>query len=249
MDDIYQGRISFLNNEKHFGFISIKNNGSYFFTTQTFEQSLLKKQGLIDRVRSFSVGDEVQFKVRPSENKRGKFVAYEIIFLGNDKRQKLIDQFLSGDKMLGYLKKFQDKFFVKHLETYVFVQIIISGWETDLQNIYEGRIDKIVEFRLVDYKKIEKITGVLKDRKFIDEYHQIVDFFTKGTVVEALITGKNADGFFTTTFNGKAPGFIPYYNKMSSIQKETFLSLKIHDIVQTKISHISNNQLKLVLLE
>ena len=91
-DKKYNGNITRIENSKRFGFIETKNDNSYFFFIDRKEQTQMKRQGLIDKRHTFCSGDEVEFQLRPSQRELGKYEAYNLKFIKNERRQKLIEE-------------------------------------------------------------------------------------------------------------------------------------------------------------
>ena len=73
----YCGHISRFYKEKHFGFIETEDNNSYFFFVDIVEQNRLRKAGLLDRHQyvKYNSGDEVEFKLKPSQKDNSKVEA------------------------------------------------------------------------------------------------------------------------------------------------------------------------------
>lgn len=233
----YFGHVSRYDTDRHFGFIETEDN-TYFFFFDKKEQIQLKKSGVIDRIHKFSSGDEVEFQLRPSIKDSSRLEAYNIKFIRNLRRQKLVEEAKEKDILLGYLKQVDnEKLFVKHKTTYVFVPLKISEWETDLEAVYFDRIDKLVEFRLTQTEKLDKLCAVLTDRKFSKEYQMITELMQSEQATEAKITGRNIHGLFATVFNGTLNGFVTLSKEPTPGEQEIFQKLRKGDDALVKLKH------------
>jgi cold shock CspA family protein len=240
---IYIGHITRFDSERHFGFVETENENSYFFFFEKTEQIQLKRQGLINKIHKFCSGDEVEFKLRPSQKDTNKTEAFDLRFIKNERREKLIEEANQSDNLLGYLKLIDnDKFFVKHISTYVFIPIDISDWETDLHETYTNRLDKLVNFKLTQTQKIDKLKAILTDMKFIDEYYELKSAIDNATILTATITGKNSQGLFATILNGHIDGFIPVSTNPDNFELLKFEKLRKGNNTNVKIKHIFNNK-------
>lgn len=247
----YIGHVTRFDNERHFGFIETENEKSYFFFFDKTEQIQLKKQGLVNKIHKFHSGDEVEFKIRPSQKDAIKFEAFDLKFIKNERRENLVTEAIQTDTLLGYLKLIDnEKFFVKHKSTYVFIPLDISEWETDLDEIYYNRIDKLVNFRLTQTQKLDKLKAVLTDAKFSKEFYEIKSSIDNETTIQATITGKNSQGLFATIFDGLIEGFIPISKNPDNIELLRFEKIKKGSIREVKVKYLFNNKrVSLVLTE
>ncbi len=242
------GHITRYDSVKHYGFIETAEKENYFFFNDKTEILRQKKAGNIKTVHKYCSGDEVEFKIKNSLGDKEKVEAYDIVFIRNKRREDLINEALNNSKLFGYLKLIEnEKLFVKHINTYVFIPIEISDWESDLQNVYYDRIDKLVEFNLIQTNKIDKLLAVLTDRKFLSEYKTIIEYYTKGSIIKALITGKNQVGYFAKLYLNNIDAFIQIPKGLTKEDTEYFYRFKKGDMVDAKLKYINTS--KKVLLE
>lgn len=240
---IYNGHITRYDSERHFGFVETENENSYFFFYEKTEQIQLKKQGLINKIHKFCSGDEVEFKIRPSKKETNKIEAFDLRFIKNKRREKLIEEANQSDYLLGYIKLIDnDKLFIKHISTYVFIPLDISDWETDLDEIYTNRVDKLVNFKLTQIQKTDKLKAVLTDVKFSNDYYELKSAIDKETILSATITGKNSQGLFATIQNGQIEGFIPISKSPENIELLKFEKIKKGSNTNVRVKHIFNNK-------
>jgi cold shock CspA family protein len=203
------GHITRFDNQRNFGFIETENNEQYFFFFDKAAIIAQKRAGLIEKVHKYCSGDEVEFKLQPSLKDSTKLQAYDLKFLRNQRRELLIEEAKTNDILLGYLKLIDnEKFFVKHISTYIFIELKISNWETNLQANYYERIDTLVEFKLSQLEKIDRLSATLVDRNFKDEFENISNLRTSQEIIAATVTGQNKSGFFVTILDNTTNAFI-----------------------------------------
>jgi len=196
---IHNGVVSRFDTKKHYGFIECENN-SYFFFIDSDDINAkiiaLKKQGIKANMKTiYNVGDEVNFKLKYLGD---TVEAFDIEYVGNKQRQLLIEEYQEKKVLLGYLKKINDGFFVKHISTYVFLPVEISKYEID--SVYDERINQMVQFQLKNINKIDKIKAVLTDRKYICEWEKIKELFEKQEIVNGIIKHRTKGGFIVDIF-------------------------------------------------
>lgn len=246
LENTLKGTVSRFYPEKMYGFIETESKISYFF----FDDKTIYKTAK-ERYSShhFCSGDEVEFKLKKYEGE--KVIAYDLKFIQNTKLDKIIEEATELNVLKGYLKKIEKEYFIKHLGTYLFIPIKISDWETDLNIVYEERINKLLTFELHDLNKPFKLYGTLTDRIFNPEYTLINELRDNESTTFTTITGKNNNGFFATLFNGSIKCFIRFLNsedeKLSCKDKGDIVEVQVVNVfpenktVYLKIVHRKEN--------
>ena len=120
----------------------------------------------------------------------------------------LINEAKEKTVLFGYLKKIKDKFFVKHISTYIFVPIKFSKYETDFDFVYEERINELVQFQLINTNNIDKLKAVLTDRKYRYDWGQIEKMFENQEVISGHIKQRTKGGFIVGLKEG-IDAFLP----------------------------------------
>lgn len=236
--EVLIGHVTQFNNKRSFGFIESGTDEFFFFIDRS-EKIRLRKSRLIDEIHRFSSGDEVEFKIKPSLQDNTNLIAYDVQFIRNYRRQALIEDANENKVLKGYIKQVgNDGFFVKHINTYVYCPLQISGWEIDFQSVYLDRVEKLVEFRLLETNRIDKVKAELIDQKFCKEYFDIIELKETGKEIEALITGRNSHGYFASILDGAVEGFILF----PAEEKTKFDTLRNGDIAIVTIKVIHNNK-------
>jgi ribosomal protein S1 len=205
---VYNGYVSYYNTNKHFGFIECEDGNSYYFFLDAKDLKRknreLYKMGLSILKKKIYTGDEVNFKLK---NSNDKIEAYDMEFVGNYRRQLLIDEAVEKQTLLGYLKQIEGNFFVKHISTYVFVPLKISVYEIDIDSVYTQRLNQLVKFKLEQKKHIDKLSAILVDRKFSDSWEKVKEAFDTQENIMGYIKRRTNGGMIVDVFGIEA--FLP----------------------------------------
>ncbi|MDR3246368.1 MAG: S1 RNA-binding domain-containing protein [Prevotellaceae bacterium] len=192
---IYHGYVSFFHQNKNFGFIECDDGTSYYFFSDVKE--LIKRSKELRKLKQsklrvkFFENDEVNFKIRTLN---GKIEVYEVEYLGNTKKEQIITESEENHILYGYLKQIEDKFFVKHISTYVFIPLKISEFEIDIDSVYTQRLNQLVQFKLEQVKNIDKLSAILVDRKFNANWIEIKEAFDTQETVTGYVKEKIKKG-------------------------------------------------------
>ncbi len=238
--EFLRGHVTRYEKEKHFGFIETADKQSYFFHRDKAEVIRQKRAGIESGVHVFNPGDEVEFRVRPAEKENGRLEAFDIVFIRNEQQDKLMAEAEQGLPLTGYLKSIKEKLFVKHISTYLLIPVDVSAWETDLDEVYNNRLDSMVTFRLASPGKSGKLTAILEGRKFSAVYDELRVLEDSGESVEGIITGKNEDGYFVSVL-GDVQGFVSAKD-IPAEDKELFFKYSEGDRVMVSVRAIHKNK-------
>jgi cold shock CspA family protein len=234
--------------DKNYGFIESEKGGAFFFKNDRKRQKELKREGKIDKVHNFSSGDEVTFIPAKSPDPALGAFASEVRFVGNTGRIALADESDQKGILQGTLKKMEDeRWFVTHTSTKVFVPLSISNWEIDLDKTYESRVDQLVGFKLTQTHSLDKLSAILSDRKFSPNFQLLRDHYDDQTTLKVTITGKNKHGYFAELSFGDFVGFIKLDKSASRIQADEYNQLQKDQEVWVKLQRLQENQVQLPL--
>lgn len=232
------GRIKNFHEDKNYGFVESESGEAFFFFFDLKEQISLKKSGKIDRIHKFKRGDTVEFKVRQSSRNVEEREAFDLIFRGNEPKERLLKESTEDSVYKGYLKQFNESFFVKHIDSYVFLPVRISEWETNLSSVYHDRQNQLVDFNISQEANFEKRTALLVDRQYCHEYYELCEIKSFFGTIEAKINGRNLSGFFATVLDGKIDAYIPIPQYPTKEEMEVYERIKKNDTVDTVIKKI-----------
>lgn len=215
--------------EKNYGFIETEEGASYFFFHD--RTGLTKKE--VMSLHKFRNGDEVQFKIK--EHAKHGLCCYDVVFVKNSRTDKIIEEAKELNILKGYLKKVEDKYFVKHVSTYCYIPVLISEWEADLDMIYDDRINNLVTFELQNLEKPYKISAILTDRVFKPEFALLTELKSLNQSTFATITGVTPEGYFCYLLHDTIRSFVGFYTS----EHVQLRKLKKGDIVEVRITRIN----------
>jgi len=227
-----QGKITFIHHEKQYATIEYTQNGK----TKTIngnisekEQLRLKAQKIIQKIHHYNVGDEVSFIIALSA--RGdKQIADCMQFLFNNELDNIINKANIENRLVGYLKKVDDDYFVKETSSYILFPLILSPWERKPQTI---KVNEPVFFKLDNLKKTGKHTASMFRSEYIPDFLTAMDYFKKKKIIEATVYNVTPHGIYVDLVGNKIQGKIP-------IEKEEDISaIKPGDKIPIKITYLS----------
>src|SRR5688572_18765321 len=148
---VYKGKISFINYEKEFATIEYLHNNKEKSVNFKTEAASGKKS------HQFRLGDGVNFQLRLSD--RGdRMAAYNVKFTHNTAIDLLIQQAAIENRFSGYLKIVEDKYFVKEWESYILFPLQLSPWEVPP---VETAANEAISFKLENLEKPNTIIAEL----------------------------------------------------------------------------------------
>src|SRR6218665_444684 len=114
----FLGKIAFINHEKKYAEIEYEAAGKQRSIKGMIDMDTQKKQKekkLLKKTHHYMVGDMVSFSITEAPN--GKNVAHNITYLYNNALDNLINKATSENRLKGYLKWVDGKYFVKEIES------------------------------------------------------------------------------------------------------------------------------------
>ncbi len=234
------GKISFINHEKEYATIEYLANGRKKNVNGNIsekEQQKLKAEKIIKKIHQFHVGDEVSFILTQSQ--RGdKMIADCIEFKFNNALDNIINKAAVENRLVGYLKKVEDDYFVKETGSYIFFPLILSPWE---KKPADGNLNEPVFFKLNYTGKPDKATASLYKSIYIPEYLAALKHYNNKTPVDATIYKITQHGIFVNIGGEKLQAKIPIKNKEGDPMPTT--GLKIGDAIKVIITYLSDTKI------
>ena len=193
----FKGTISFINYEKHFATIDYLHNNK--------QKAVNCKTDALDsgkKPHQYKLGDEVSFQLKLSD--RGdKMTAYNVKFIHNAAIDLLIQKATIENRFSGYLKKVEDKYFVKEWDSYILFPIQLSPWE---KPPVETAANEAISFKLINLDKPNNIQAELFSHNYIPEYKKAVQHFNKKIEIEAIIYKISPHAVYLNLFGDKIQG-------------------------------------------
>lgn len=226
-EPVYKGKISFVNFDKDFATIEyLKGAKLKSVNCKTNAEGLNKKP------HQFRIGDVVSFQLKISD--RGdKQTAFNVKYLRNEAIDLLVQKAAIENRFSGYLKKVEDKYFVKEVNSYILFPLQLSPWEVPPATTAEN---EIINFRLVNLEKPNAILAELFSHNFIAAYRQALQFFEKQKIVDAVVTKITPHSIYLGLFNEKIQAKLPIVELTNDIKEGEKLQVLITYLTKTKIA-------------
>ena len=222
-EQLYKGKISFVNYEKHFATIDYSYNNKH--------KSVNCKTDAADSSKKphhYRLGDEVSFQLKLSD--RGdKMTAYNVKFRHNEAISKLIQKSAIENRFSGYLKKIEDNYFVKEWECYILFPLQLSPWETPPAETAEN---VAINFSLINLDKPNAIKAELFSHNYKPEYKKALQQFEKQIDIETVVSRITPHAIYLNLFDDKVQAKLA----VTAEEKE---SLKVGDIISVLITHLT----------
>lgn len=225
-EKILKGIISFVNYEKNFATIEYEAGAK--------KKSVNCKTGLEQTGRKthhFRIGDVVSFQLRLSD--RGdKMTATDVRFLHNEKLDLLIQKAAIENRFAGYLKKVEDRYFVKEFDSYIFFPLQLSPWEKPPVETAENQA---ISFRLLNLEKPNAIVAELFSHNYSSVYKKALQYFNNEIDAEAVVTRVTPHGIYLDLFDGGMQAKLPAPGEGQPVPQPG-------DTLQVRFTHLTPNR-------
>ena len=225
-EQVYKGKVSFINYEKHFATLDyLQGTKSKSVNCKTDIPGSGKKP------HQYRLGDVVSFQLKLSD--RGdKMTAYNVRYLHNTAIDLLIQRAAIENRFSGYLKKVDDKYFVKEWECYILFPLQLSPWEKPPADTAEN---EAISFKLTNIDKPNAITAELFSHSFIPEYRKALQHFDKEIDIEAMVYKVSAHAVYLNLFDDQIQARLP----LTAFKID---EVKEGDTVPVLITYLSDNR-------
>lgn len=223
---LYRGKISFVNYEKQFATIEyLHNNKQKSVNCKTNAAESAKKP------HQYRLGDAVSFQLKLSD--RGdKMTAFNVTFLHNTAIDLLIQKAAIENRFAGYLKIVDGKFFVKECDSYILFPIQLSRWEKEP---VETAANEIISFKLINLDK-PNVSAELFSHNYIPEYKKALQHFNNKIEIAAIVYKVTPHAVYLNLFADKMQAKLA----VTDIQKDV---VNVGDIVRVQIAHFTTNRI------
>lgn len=215
------GYVSYINIKKNYGFIDSPE--------LELEQIFFHITNCSEDYRHIHKGDKVSFEFDPLTTHQCG--AKQISFIKNASLDGLKDDFTSGKILKGYLKKIDDRFYVKDRDTYILIPLMIASFEIDLEEVYEANLNSMIEYKITIFTAKNKIRAIKLHRHFLPNCKLLI----QGNKSEGQIMSILKDGYQIKIFENIL-GFLPksFAHKSDSI-------LEVGDIVNVTCINVGDD--------
>lgn len=231
-NSILLGKVSFVNHEKQYVMIEYDVNGKKKAINgkvdDKTQQELIDKK-IIKKKHLYHIGDVVNFIAKLSD--RGdKMVAQNIQYKYNEALDILINKAKTNNLFIGYLKEAEGKYFVKEIDSYLFLPVQTSPWQIKFT---EHQLNEQVNFTLENIHNKEKAFAKLTKVKYIPEYYVAEKAFKQKIAVDAKVYAIKPHGIHLNVIGNKIQAKIPF---KEGVNIDDTISVKITCLSPTKIA-------------
>lgn len=224
---LYKGKISFINYEKQFATIEYSDNNKL--------KSVNCKTNAADsdkKPHQYRLGDVVSFQLKLSD--RGdKMTAYNVKFSHNEAINLLIQKAAIENRFAGYLKIVDGKFFVKEWDSYILFPIQLSKWEKEP---VETAANEAINFKLLNLEKPNSVAAELFSHNYIPEYKKALQHFNNKVQIAAIVYKVSPHAVYLNLFGDKMQAKI----SITALESD---AIKEGDIMQIIITHFTSNRI------
>jgi len=226
-EELYKGKISFINYEKQFATIEyLQNNKSKAVNCKTTEAGSGKKP------HQYRLGDGVSFQLKLSD--RGdKMTAYNVKFTHNETISLLVQKAAIENRFSGYLKIVDGRFFVKEIDSYILFPIQLSKWEREP---VETAANEAIAFKLLNVEKPNSIVAELFSHNYFPEYKKALQHFNNKIEIEAIVYKLSPHAVYLNLFGDKMQAKL----SITGLEIDT---VKEGDTIQVVITHLTPNRI------
>ncbi len=226
-EQLYKGKISFVNYEKQFATIEYSHNNKL--------KSVNCKTNAADsgkKPHQYRLGDVVNFQLKLSD--RGdKMTAYNVKFTHNEAISLLIQKAAIENRFAGYLKIVDGKFFVKEFDSYILFPIQLSKWEKEP---VETAANEPIAFKLLNLEKPNSVVAELFSHNYFPEYKKALQFFNNKIEIGAIVYKVSPHAVYLNLFGDKMQAKL----SLTDVENDT---MKEGDTIPVLITHLTSNRI------
>jgi len=237
INKIFQGKITFIHHEKDLAVIEYLDNDrkkTIQADISSKEQQRLKDQKIIKKIHRYLVDDQVNFNIKKTGENGSRQFAVNLQYLYNTALEIIINKANVENKFLGYIKKTEDDYFVKEIDSYLFFPLHVSAYETAPS---EKQMADPVHFKFENIDKPEKLSASLYNHNYIPEFLAAIQHFKKQTIIDGTVTKITPFGIHLNLVGEKVHAKLSLNEQLS--EKINDKSIQVGSIIPVKIIHLS----------
>lgn len=230
----FEGRISFIHHQKNYAEIEYTAAGKLRSIKGLIDvdtQKQLKQSGQLKKIHQYAVNDVVRFSIAEVN---GKNVAQGISFLYNNALDNIINKAATQNLFKGYLKRIDDKVFIKEQESYLFFLVNLSPWQVLPP---EKEWVQAITFHLENIHKKDKALAMLQKLQYIPAYHKAQKCYKDKTNITARVSHLTAHSIYLHIIDDSITVKLP----ITLLQK--WPALKPGDALPVTISYMGHNKI------
>lgn len=237
MEETYKGKIEKNIIGKMYGFIKGEDGNNYFFLFGRNERKEIFNRSNLSTNHVIYAGDNVTFKLKPSDLDQSKLIAYDLCFDGGSNKDGILEKCEKQGHLIGRLKLIGNNLYVKHFETNMIIFVRTSKWEVELDDVYIENVERVVKFKVFKEEKTNALYANLVERRFCQEYNMAMEAMEKNTILDARVLSRNRMGIYVQIFDD-TEAFVSFPTNLSQrIRKELskeIIPVKIKKIMETR---------------
>jgi hypothetical protein len=235
----FRGKIVSINNDKKRATIEYVNENKIRSIVASIDQDLSNKKTdkkPASKAHRFLIGDQVKFVIKKSSS--NQFFADHLVYEFNNGLDVLINKAKTENRFLGYVKKVEEDYFIKEIDSYFFFPMRISKFEI-APEINEN--DKPVYFKLTQIENPEKISAALYNHQYIPGFSTAMKQYKKEEPIAASVERISPHGIFVELVDSKMKAKINRIDSLEAlIENET---IKAGAEIQVIIRHMNADRI------
>jgi ribosomal protein S1 len=235
----FRGKIISINNDKKkvtIEYISNNKNKTIQAIIDDKQQEKYIQLKLIKKTHRFLVGDHVKFVIKKSS--QNVFFADHVLYEYNNSLEVLIQKATIENKFLGYVKKVDEDYFIKEIDSYLFFPLRISKFEFPP---VVSESPKAISFKMINIEKPEKIMAELYNHHYTEGFLVAVKQHKSQQIIEAIIKKITPYGIFVSLSESGLESKIAINEKINKKIEDT--NLGVDSIIKVKITHITSDRI------
>lgn len=240
-EKIFRGKVSLVHNKTNRVSIEyITGNKTKTITAivdDTHQQRWID-QKLIRKTHRFLSGDHVRFVIHKSS--AGVFYADQVVFEYNHALEVLINKAKVDNRFAGYVKLADDQYFIKEIDSYLFIPLQLSRFEIPPTPSDKGTP---VSFQLLHIDQPERIAATLYNHRYEEGFNRLLKLYKSKEPIKAKVTKLTPYGIYLSLEDFGIECKISIdAEKKERIETE---KIQVETLISVMISHIGNDRLVL----
>ncbi len=232
------GKITFIHHDKNRAVIEYLDNNRKKTIQASLDLITTGEPKTGKKTHRFLMGDQVSFTIKKTGANGSIQYAENLTYLYNTALELLINRARFNNKLLGYIKITDDKYYIKEIESYLFFPLSLSFYEIPPD---EKETDQPVYFKLDNLDKPDKLTAVLYNHTYIPEYLTAIHHFKKQTIIEARVYNLTAFGVYVHLVGDTLQAKIPIDESLQ--KKIDDKSIEVNSVIPVKIRHLTSTRI------
>ena len=241
----FRGKITFINNDKKKATIEYITNNKIKSIQAVIDNKQQEKYiqlRLIKKTHRFLVGDHVKFIIKKSN--QNVFFADHVIYEYNHSLEVILQKASVENKFLGYIKKVDEDYFIKEIDSYLFFPLRLSKYEFPP---VVSDSPKAISFKLINIEKPDKIMAELYNHHYTEGFLIAIKQHKAEQVIDAVVKKITHYGIFIELSESKLESKIA----INEVQRDkiTKKNIDVGSLLKVKITHLNSDRIVVEWLE